>query len=50
MASEMRRMKAPAARPAAKPTTIDPAEIASFGKVAAAGTGPILAAVKERAE
>ncbi len=35
MASEMRRMKAPAARPAAKPTTIDPAEIASFGKVAA---------------
>ncbi len=35
MASEMRRMKAPAARPAAQPTTIDPPEIASFGKVAA---------------
>ncbi len=34
MAPEMRRMKTQSARPAAKPTTNDPAEIASFGKVA----------------
>src|SRR5580698_4143067 len=34
MAAEVRRMKAAAARGGAKPSTIDPAEIASFGKVA----------------